>query len=270
MKIAIVHNETPKSSNLSNALRHLLKENNIEIDNENPTHIISVGGDGTLISAFHQYCHMADNVKFIAIHTGHLGFYTDWREYEVEDLVNSLLENHAESVSYPLLEMEIKLKDKDQTERHLALNEGVLKTISETFVCDLYIRDELFERFRGDGVCVSTPTGSTGYNKSVGGAVLHPNLKALQVTEIASINNNVFRSLSSPMILSPDETVTLKPYPGSDLVVTMDSRKMSGKDVEWITFRIAKEEIHFDKYKHTHFWTRVQEAFIGETEDYDQ
>ena len=48
-----------------------------------------------------------------------------------------------------------------------------------------------FERFRGDGLCVSTPTGSTAYNKSLGGAVVHPTLDVLQLTEVSSINNRV-------------------------------------------------------------------------------
>ena len=54
-------------------------------------------------------------------------------------------------------------------------------------VADVIINRVHFERFRGDGISVSTPTGSTAYNKSLGGAVLHPTIEALQVTEIASL-----------------------------------------------------------------------------------
>ncbi|MDK6687817.1 NAD kinase, partial [Aerococcus sp. UMB8623] len=76
-----------------------------------------------------------------------------------------------------------------------------------TMTCEVYIRDELFEVFRGDGLCVSTPTGSTGLNKSLGGAVVHPRLQTLQLTEIASLNNRVFRTLSSSMLIAPDEWI---------------------------------------------------------------
>lgn len=44
-----------------------------------------------------------------------------------------------------------------------------LRTITGTLVCEVYINDNLFEVFRGDGLCVSTPTGSTGISKSLGG-----------------------------------------------------------------------------------------------------
>ena len=57
-----------------------------------------------------------------------------------------------------------------------------------------------FERFRGDGLCISTPSGSTAYNKALGGAIIHPSLKAIQLAEMASINNRVFRTIGSPLI----------------------------------------------------------------------
>lgn len=69
-------------------------------------------------------------------------------------------------------------------------------------VGDVFIKDELFERFRGDGLSISTPTGSTAYNKSIGGAVLHPSINAFQLTEIASLNNRVFRTLGSPIVIA--------------------------------------------------------------------
>ncbi len=47
-------------------------------DSENPEIVISVGGDGTLLQAFHQYSHMLSKVAFVGVHTGHLGFYADW------------------------------------------------------------------------------------------------------------------------------------------------------------------------------------------------
>lgn len=68
-----------------------------------------------------------------------------------------------------------------------------LSVMRKSMAADVCLNDVLFESFRGDGLSVSTPTGSTAYNKSLGGAVLHPTIEALQLTEIASLNNRVYR-----------------------------------------------------------------------------
>lgn len=192
MKIAIFANKRAKSQAVKKKLYQKFVERHFVIDDKEPDVVVTIGGDGTLLSAFHHYEDKLDQVRFVGVHTGHLGFYTDWRDDEIDDLVISLQSDNRQSVSYPLLEVSVKYADSPRRERYLALNESTLKRNSATMVTDVYIGGELFERFRGDGLCVSTPTGSTAYNKSLGGAVVHPNLEVLQIAEIGSINNRVF------------------------------------------------------------------------------
>ncbi|HAJ69794.1 MAG: NAD kinase [Alkalibacterium sp.] len=263
MKIAIVKNNTEESTNVARKLREMLAKENIEITTSQPNIIISVGGDGTLLSAFHRYAHLLDKVRFIGVHTGHLGFYTDWRQYNLEELVDSLVNDNGEYIQYPLLDIEIIYKNKQKNKHFLALNESIVKFTDGTLVGDVYIKEEYFERFRGDGLCISTPTGSTGYNKSIGGAVLHPRLEALQLTEIASLNNRIFRTLSSPMVIAPDEWIKIEPIDTSCFTLTIDQLASSETDVDYIKFQIAKERIRFAQYQHTHFWDRVEDAFLG-------
>ncbi|MGO1356024.1 MAG: NAD kinase [Alkalibacterium gilvum] len=263
MKIAIVKNNTEESTNVARKLREMLAKENIEITTSQPNIIISVGGDGTLLSAFHRYAHLLDKVRFIGVHTGHLGFYTDWRQYNLEELVDSLVNDNGEYIQYPLLDIEIIYKNKQKNKHFLALNESIVKITDGTLVGDVYIKEEYFERFRGDGLCISTPTGSTGYNKSIGGAVLHPRLEALQLTEIASLNNRIFRTLSSPMVIAPDEWIKIEPIDTSCFTLTIDQLASSETDVDYIKFQIAKERIRFAQYQHTHFWDRVEDAFLG-------
>ncbi len=132
-----------------------------------------------------------------------------------------------------------------------------------TMQANVYIKDKLFELFRGDGLCVSTPTGSTAYNKSAGGAVLSSELEAIQVSEIASINNRVFRTLGSPLIISPSEWVRVEPAQEGEMLLTCDTELVSHQQVKAITYRISKQKIAFAQYRHTQFWQRVSESFIG-------
>ncbi|EMF0128045.1 NAD kinase [Enterococcus hirae] len=264
MKVAIVHNQEAKTIEVTERLKALLTQSAIQIDGQRPDLVISVGGDGTLLSAFHKYSHLLNEVRFLGVHTGHLGFYTDWRDYELEELVNSLQTNQEQSVSYPLLDIKISYLDDKPAKNFLALNESTIKRSNRTMVADVYIKNELFESFRGDGLAVSTPTGSTAYNKSIGGAVIHPSINAFQLTEIASLNNRVFRTLGSPMVIAQDEWLEIKLENTEDYLVTVDQLDIKESNIRSIYYRIAKERIHFASYRHMHFWHRVKDSFIGE------
>lgn len=265
MKIAIFKNRAKKSQVVADSLISKINASKVlEVDNNNPEIVISVGGDGTLLSAFHHYKKIVSQVRFVGIHTGHLGFYTDWRDFEVNELISSLENDDGQSVTYPLLQIVAHFKNSDREIRRMALNESTIKQISGTMVADVYIGDHHFEKFRGDGLCISTPSGSTAYNKSVGGAIIDPKLNVLQVAEIASINNRVFRTLGSPLIVEPNERVEIVPVNKFDLVLSCDDRVMTTEAIDSVEFKIATEKIAFATYRHAKFWQRVSNSFIGE------
>lgn len=264
MRVVIVHNNEAKSQKVTRHLLMLFKKNQIEIDELQPELVISVGGDGTLLSAFHRFSHRLHEVSFLGVHTGHLGFYTDWRDYELDELVESLLIEQEKSISYPLLDVKITFRDSKPNKHFLALNESTIKRSNRTMVADIFIKDELFERFRGDGLSISTPTGSTAYNKSIGGAVLHPSINAFQLAEIASLNNRVFRTLGSPIVIANTEHVTINLQESNDYLITVDQLDIYQESIASIQYRIADERIHFASYRHMPFWRRVKDAFISE------
>ena len=69
------------------------------------------------------------------------------------------------------------------------------------------------------------------------------------------------------MIIAPNDWITFKPH-GSNFILTVDSETYQGRTITEIYYKISKKRIHFAKYRHNHFWLRVQEAFIGiENED---
>ena len=145
MRVAIFNYESPESLRVRKLLLNRLEEETaITYDEQQPDVVITIGGDGTLISAFHHYEDRLSTIRFVGIHTGHLGFYTDWRNFEVEDLVESLQNDSGQSVSYPLLEMSATYDD-GEIERRVALNESTLRNIVKTMVCDVYINNQLFQ-----------------------------------------------------------------------------------------------------------------------------
>ncbi|CAM4020062.1 NAD kinase [Alkalicoccus chagannorensis] len=250
------------SNVLTQRVKSYLQEFDLEYDEEEPEIVISIGGDGTLLEAFHQYAHRLDETSFVGVHTGHLGFYADWQPDEVEKLVIHIAKTPFKIVEYPLLEVMIRYTNDQETERYLALNECTVKSMEGSLVMDIEIKGEQFETFRGDGLCLSTPSGSTAYNKALGGAILHPSLASIQLAEMASINNRVYRTIGSPVVLPEHHTCLLKPKNDVDFQVTVDHLTHVQKKVKSIQVRVADEQVRFARFRPFPFWKRVKESFI--------
>ncbi len=148
--------------------------------------------------------------------------------------------------------------------RELALNECTIKSLDGSLVCNIDIKGETFETFRGDGLCISTPSGSTAYNKALGGAILHPSLASLQISEMASINNRVYRTIGSPLVLPQHHTCILKPINDVRIQLTVDHYTLKYQAIESIQCRVAEEKIRFARFRPFPFWKRVKESFISE------
>ena len=150
----------------------------------------------------------------------------------------------------------------------LLLNEATMKTENgSTLVVDVNIRGKHFERFRGDGLCISTPSGSTAYNKALGGALIHPSLEAMQIAEIASINNRVFRTVGSPLVLPKHHTCLIMPVNHDTIRTTIDHVSIKHKNVNAIQFRVANEKVRFARFRPFPFWKRVHDSFISSDDE---
>lgn len=264
MNFAIVSRGDERSDNVKAKMKQYLIDFDLVYNEQEPDLVISVGGDGTFLEAFRRYIHRLDKTAFLGVHTGHLGFYTDWTADELEKLVIEIAKTPFHVVEYPLLEVIIRFKKDEKPLKTLALNEMTVKTLEGSVVFDVQIRGEHFETFRGDGLCISTPSGSTAYNKSLGGGIIHPSLEAIQVTEIASINNRVFRTIGSPLILPKHHTCLLRPYQKDRFIIGIDHITKTYSDVKSIQCRVARERIRFVRYRPFPFWNRVRDSFIAE------
>lgn len=262
MKFAIQSRRDEQSNELMELAKTYLVDFGLKFDEESPDIVISIGGDGTLLHAFHRYAHLLDKVSFVGIHTGHLGFYADWKPSELEKLVLSIAKKDFNVVEYPLLEVRVHHYN-SATTRFLAMNEATVKSPDVTLVMDVELNGNHFERFRGDGLCVSTPSGSTAYNKALGGAIIHPTLHAIQLTEMASINNRVFRTVGSSLVLPAHHNCVLKPVMEQNFIMTIDHIQSLLSDVESISFNVANEKVRFARFRPFPFWERVHESFVS-------
>ncbi|GAF66860.1 NAD kinase [Alkalihalobacillus trypoxylicola] len=263
MKVTVTSRGDDVSNTLKRQIEQYLLDFGLYINEEEPDLVITVGGDGTLLQAFHDYSHRLEYTAFVGIHTGHLGFYADWIPEEVEKLVIHIAKTPYHVVEYPLLEVMIQTAEEKEY-RHLALNECTVKSIEGSLVSSVDIKGDTFEIFRGDGLCISTPSGSTAYNKALGGAILHPSLASIQIAEMASINNRVYRTVGSPLVLPQHHTCLLKPLNDVAVQVSIDHFTPAFNQIKSIQCRVADEKIRFARFRPFPFWKRVKESFIGE------
>ena len=269
MKFAIVSRGDERSNEVEAKMKQYLIDFDLTYSEEDPELVISIGGDGTFLEAYRRYVDKLDQTAFLGVHTGHLGFYTDWTADELEKLVIEIAKTPFHVVEYPLLEVIIRFEGNEKPMRALALNETTIKTVEGSVVFDVQIRGEHFETFRGDGLCISTPSGSTAYNKALGGGIIHPSLEAIQMTEIASINNRVFRTIGSPLILPKHHTCLLRPLQKNSFIIAIDHTTKSYSNVRSIQCRVAKERIRFVRYRPFPFWNRVRDSFVSEVNPED-
>ncbi|MBR3833613.1 MAG: NAD(+)/NADH kinase [Lachnospiraceae bacterium] len=140
---------------------------------------IVLGGDGTMLRAAHSIG--IYNVPYIGINLGTLGFLTEIEESNVYQALDRLLTD--DFVIEKRMMIEGSVKDKV----FHSLNDVVITRagFSRIIGLKIYVNNQLLDTYEADGVIVSTPTGSTGYNMSAGGPIVSPKASAIVVTPIS-------------------------------------------------------------------------------------
>ncbi|QED48939.1 NAD kinase [Cytobacillus dafuensis] len=222
--------------------------------------IVSIGGDGTFLQAVRK-TGFRDDCLYAGISTlGSLSMYCDFHIDNTDKMIEAMTNEQIEVRRYPTIEVTID----DQTSFYCLNEFSIRSAIIKTFVLDVLIDDLHFETFRGDGMVVATPTGSTAYNKSLRGSIVDPLLPCLQVSEMASLNNNRYRTLGSSFILSGERKLTLEVVQdGNDHpTMGMDNEALSIQHVEKIDIKLSDKKIKTVKLKDNSFWEKVKRTFL--------
>src|SRR5690348_5922178 len=147
--------------------------------------VVTFGGDGTLLDAARIVTQACADVPVIGVNLGHLGFLT---EVGRDEIVAALDAWRSGQTRTELRTMLIgRVTSGRQTVEHLALNDVVVSrgARSRMIEIDVTIDDQPVCHLKADGVIVASPTGSTAYNLSAGGPIVHPEVDALILTPIA-------------------------------------------------------------------------------------
>lgn len=254
--IKVVHKDDSVSTKIANKIKEKL--NYVEPDVTKI--VISVGGDGTILRSIHENIDQIDDLTIFGVMTGHLGFFMDFKEDMIDDMLDSIMNKTYNVHRFSLAEASIYAGNKKHD--FIALNEFQIVKSHRVVSFDVSIDDRKFETFRGNGLCFSTPGGSTGMNKSLRGAIVDPLLESIQVTELASINSNAYRTIGSPLILSKGRKLSLDTPTPASLDFCYDHMMQSFEDVTKLTVRLSNRKIKIAYIKDNPFFERVRKAFI--------
>ena len=258
MRYACCVREDELSKKLYLAISQYLKANSWVEDENCPQIVITIGGDGTVLAAIHKYLEMLDNVAFIGVHTGSLGFFNDYRNEEVKEFLTDLL---TKQPIYEYKRLIQAVVDGDNDHPYYALNEVRIENSIKTQVLAICIDNQKMETARASGVCVSTQAGSTAVNRALGGAIVDERIECLQLSEIAPIHNSVFRSLASPLILAKDRQITIF---GQDFYYSLlcyDHLYQPLRGKKQVDVRLSDKGVYFAHYRPTNYIEKIRTLF---------
>ncbi|AXX96018.1 MULTISPECIES: NAD(+)/NADH kinase [Arcobacter] len=175
--------------------------------------LISVGGDGTLLSVVRKSFKYDKPV--LGINLGTLGFLTDISMEQLPKFIEDLKNNIYKIDNRMMVEGSVNLN------KFVAFNDIVIsrKSISSMIKIKGKIDGKSFNTYYGDGVIISTPTGSTAYNLSVGGPIVYPLTEAFIVTPVAP------HSLTQrPLVMPADFEIEFKIMDNQGAVVIVDGQ----------------------------------------------
>lgn len=258
MRIALyTRSENPTVGQLTS----LLDEMNVDYA-INPTSTsgsdfaISYGGDGTFLSSVRKMGH--DFIPVMGINSGRLEFLATVSKDRAEDAIRQLIAGNFDIDRRSMIKIDCRELPSDIPRR--ALNEFTIQKSGTAMIrITVTIDHQQVGSYWADGIIVSTPTGSTAYSMSVGGAILTPGCRAFIISPIAPHNLNI-----RPLVIADCSKIelTVESRLECEAIATVDNREygvMSGTQFE---LHRSKYDLEIVKLKEANFYKTLREKLL--------
>jgi NAD+ kinase len=228
---------------------HLLS-NKEAITKDNYDFFITLGGDGTILGALTYV--KGSGIPIMGINVGRLGFLASIEKKKIEEAVKALKEGLFTKEARTLLTISSNFPIFEDLP--FALNDITVskRDTSSMVTIHTYINGAYLNSYWGDGLIISTPTGSTGYSLSCGGPIVFPGSGNFIITPIAPHNLNI-----RPIVVSDESEISLEIEGRTEnFLCTLDAR------YEPIT---AAHQLKIKKYQHPLYLVRMEDASFPKT-----
>jgi len=212
--------------------------------------VMSVGGDGTLLRLLQTI-----DIPALGVNTGTVGFLTST---EISDVKRALKKiDQGEYFVDKRMKLDVLLNGEKESE---CVNEMVVHSdkIAKLREIELIYGDKLIDRFRADGLIISTPTGSTSYGLSSGGPIVHPDLDVFISVPIASFDLD-----AKPHVLPSNRSVEIRlTEKEKTCLMVMDGQKecIVGKD-DTIEVKKSDNRAKFIRFEDD-FYEKVKKKLV--------
>lgn len=225
--------------------------------------VFVLGGDGTLLGIARRFAQ--HDIPILGINLGYLGFLSEAEPDSLEDAVDKVLNGEYIIEERMMLETHV-IREGRQLEQSSALNDvGIAKgSFSRLITSTVFVDDMYLGTYSGDGIIVSSSTGSTAYSLSAGGPIVSPSVEVLLLTPICP-HTLTARSI----VLSAEDSIYIKvSATHKDIGLTIDGQlgfKLKVDDI--IRVRRAPYSTQLVKWKENSFFEVVRKKLQGDPDD---
>lgn len=209
--------------------------------------LIVLGGDGTLLGIARSL-NNSFKAPILGINIGNLGFLSSVDIFDIDSALNKLEQGKYKIAKRMMLNC--KVESHSKKEEYRALNDVVLArgTLSRMVKFKIYVDGKIYSTFKGDGLIIATPTGSTAYSFSAGGPFIYPDLELITITPICPHTKSM-----QTIVLKADSIIEISTdHEDEKVYLTVDGQKAININHE-TSIKISKNEkgvklLLFDDY----------------------
>jgi NAD+ kinase len=184
--------------------------------------VLVLGGDGTLLAMADRIGQAERDIPILGVNFGSLGFLTEIRRAELYAAVDAVLGGEVELDERMMLRASTR-RGPSVRESRVILNDVVFtrNALSRMLDLDVTVGDQFVTSVKADGLIVASPTGSTAYNLSAGGPIVHPAMDAMVLTPIAP-----HMLTNRPIVIPAERDVRVRPSAenSAEVYVTFDGQ----------------------------------------------
>ena len=217
--------------------------------------MVCYGGDGTLLEGVHRLC--GAPIPVMGINAGHLGFLTSAPSAGLNLIFKEIAEGRLTTEARSMIEVTGDYAEQPDTT--LALNEFTVQRHGAGMISvETYVDEQMVATYHGDGVIVSTPTGSTAYSLSAGGPVVAPGCRCLVISPLAPHNLTM-----RPVVVPDTSDVALRVRTRrSAVTLSLDNTAYDVADNTEIRVSLSEKRIFLGQAHNISFYDTLRDKMM--------